>query len=77
MRAQYPLPHGPILHALLGIFQSWLRVLGRFAQRHDTNAPSFPLVVARVVFYTWRPADSGPLLDSPADGATAPGDYGR
>ena len=51
-------------------------VLGRSTNRLGTNAPSFPLVVARVVLYAWRPADSGPLLDSPAGWCYDAGDHG-
>ena len=39
----------PILHALLGVIQPWVQVLGCSLHRLGTSAPSYPPVVAGVV----------------------------
>ena len=67
----------PVLHALLGVIQPWVQVLGRSLHRLGTSAPSYPLVIAGVVLCAWRPADSGPLLHSSEGLNYDAGDYGR
>ena len=66
-----------VLHALLSVLQPWVQMLGRSVHRLGTSAPSYPLVVAGVVPCTWRPADSGPPLDSSEGWHYDAGDHGR
>ena len=63
----------PILHALLGIIQPWVQVLGRSLHRLSASAPSFPLVVAGVVPCAWRPADSALCSTAQQGGTMTPG----
>ena len=72
-----PPPPPPVDHALLSILQPWVQVLGRSTRRLGTSVPSFPLVHASMVPCAWRPADSGPVLDSPARWRYDTRDHGR
>ena len=54
---------------------SWVQVLGCCLRSLGASIPSYPLVVASVVFCTWRPGDSGPLLDSAAGWHYDAGDH--